>query len=404
MPRKKTHEEYVQQVHQKAPHIQVRGKYDGNRTPIEHYCLKHNIAWDAVPFSILQHPTGCPECVNEIMNKHYEGKRKTDEQFRQEVNDLGIGIKPMSEYKGTHTKMPFECAKGHLWYSTPHDVLDGYGCPYCAGNAVLKGYNDLWTTNPDMAKMLKDPNLGYEISRSSHRKVEWVCPNCGMEKISTPKQVSTYGLACSRCSDGISYPNRFIIALLQCLNIDIFYPEWSPEWIKPYRYDVYFIYNNKEYIVEMDGGIGHGGIDFETKNRDVKGLERDVIKDKQAQLHNIFVIRIDCRYELKGMNSRFEYIKQSILNSQLSQIFDLSNIDWGQCNKEATKSLHMLASRKYDEGIGIREIPEMLHVHYGTVYNWLKRMSSEGLCSYKPILGTPSHQKNRNTLNIDMDA
>lgn len=401
MPRKKTHEEYVKELHEKVPHIRVNEEYKGNRVPIEHYCTKHDIAWDTAPFNILQRRNGCKKCQEEVLWAFYDSRRKTDEQFRKEVEALGTRIKPKGEYKGTHEHMPFECKFGHIWPSTPHDILDGYGCPYCAGNAVLKGYNDLWTTNPEMAKMLKDPNVGYEISRGSHREVEWICPECGLLKISSPKQISMYGIACDRCSNGISYPNRFIVSLLEQLNIESLHPEWSPEWVGKCRYDAYFIYNSQGYIVEMDGGIGHGGIDITTQEQDTKGLERDIFKDQQAEKQGIVLIRIDCRYERKNIHNRFEYIKESILNSQLSTIIDLSDVNWEKCNKDATKSLHMIAARKYDEGMGIREISEMLHVHYGTVYSWLKRMANEGLCSYKPVLGHPLHQKNRKAIMKD---
>lgn len=401
MARRKTHEEYERQVSEKAPHIKVVGEYVNNRIKIRHYCTIHDVHWDVSPFNFLQHPNGCYKCQEEVLSKHYESRRKSDSQFRREVAELGTGITPMEEYKGTHERMSFMCKKGHIWPSTPHDILDGYGCPFCAGNAVLKGYNDLWTTNPEMAQMLKDPSVGYAISKGSHKEVEWICPTCGLPKVSTPKQVSGYGLACARCSDGISYPNRFIVTLLSQLQIDCFDREWSPEWVGRCKYDAYFVYNNQEYIVEMDGGLGHGGIDIATQGKDVLGLERDIFKDEQARLHNIEVIRIDCRYEQKDVHSRFIYIKESILSSRLNQLFDLSVVDWDQCNKEATKSMHMIAARQYDAGRGIREISEELRVNYSTVYSWLKRLSAEGLCSYEPIIGAPSHQKNRNKIIQD---
>lgn len=53
MARRKTHEEYVRQVAEKAPHVQVIGQYDGNHTPINHYCLKHDINWDVSPFNFF---------------------------------------------------------------------------------------------------------------------------------------------------------------------------------------------------------------------------------------------------------------------------------------------------------------------------------------------------------------
>lgn len=391
MPKRKTQEEYERQVAERTPHVIVRGKYQGNRIKIEHYCTIHKASWNVSPFNFLQHPTGCKKCQDEAMERFYKFRRKSDVQFKAEVEALGTGIIPLGEYKGTHEHMSFKCKEGHIWPSTPHDVLDGYGCPFCAGNAVLKGYNDLWTTNPEVASMLKNPDDGYRLSKGSHQKTDWICPECGMPKNTSPKQVMSYGLACSRCSDGISYPNRLIVALLSQLSIDNFTPEWSPEWVGRCRYDVHFVYNGREYVVEMDGGIGHGGIDIETQGKDIKGLERDRFKDNQAAIHNIELIRIDCKYELKDIHNRLQYIKESILNSKLTKLFDLSIVDWEQCNKDATKSLHMIAAKQYDEGKGIREISEELHVHYNTVYSWLKRMGQEGLCSYKPVLGRQGH-------------
>lgn len=396
MPRRKTQEEYDQQVAELAPHVVVIGKYQGVRKKIEHYCTVHDVHWDVSPFNFLQHPNGCYKCQDDVLEKYYTTRRKTDFQFRQEVEALGTNIVPMEEYKGAHVRIPFRCKEGHIWSSTPHDVLCGYGCPFCVGNAVLKGYNDLWTTNPDLAKMLKNPNIGYEISRCSHRCVDWICPNCGMQKFMSPKQVYVYGLACPRCSDGISYPNRFIISLLSQLNTDTFTSEWSPSWIGRCRYDAYFVLNDQEYVVEMDGGIGHGEIDIKTNGVDIDGLMRDAMKDEQALLHNIIVIRIDCKYEKNGIHNRFKHIKQSVLNSELSAIFDLSHIDWELCNRDATKSLHMIAAHMYDNGKSIREIADELHVHYSTIYNWLKRLAMENLCSYVSVLGAPSHQKSKN--------
>ena len=140
--KKKTHEEYVEELGLKLPHIKVIDKYNGNRVAIQHYCRKHNITWNVSPFNLLQHKIGCPKCSEEALKAFQVSKRKTHEFFVNEVTNLGTGIIPLDKYNGTHSKIHFQCAKSHIWESTPHDVLEGYGCPYCAGNKVLKGYND----------------------------------------------------------------------------------------------------------------------------------------------------------------------------------------------------------------------------------------------------------------------
>jgi hypothetical protein len=131
--------------------------------------------------------------------------------------------------------------------------------------------------------------------------------------------------------------------------------------------------------------LGHGNIDFTTKDKDTKGLERDIMKDNAADERDVVVIRIDCKYT--DMRERFQYVKQSILNSQLAELLDLSSIDWDKCNVYATSSLHMKAAKMYDSGMSIREISEKLYVSYSTIYEWLKRLAKEGLCTYTPALG-----------------
>ena len=43
---------------------------------------------------------------------------------------------------------------------------------------VVKGKTDLWTTNPDVACLLANPEEGYELSAHSHKKANFLCPNC----------------------------------------------------------------------------------------------------------------------------------------------------------------------------------------------------------------------------------
>ena len=119
------------------------------------------------------------------------------------------------------------------------------------------GETDLWTTRPDIAQLLVDPEDGYLYSQFSHKKIKFLCPICKNQFLQDLNHVSQRGLSCPNCSDNISFPNKFMREILLSLNVD-FEPEYSPIWIKPKRYDFYFEHNNKKYIIEMDGGLGHG--------------------------------------------------------------------------------------------------------------------------------------------------
>lgn len=385
--KRKTQEEYVAELKRKIPHVRVVEEYKKNRVPIKHYCLKHGIEWSVSPFNLLQHSNGCIECQKEAHAKHIKSVTKTHEQFLNDVEALNTGIKPLGIYKNSKSAMKFKCKNGHVWENTPHEILAGYGCPYCAGNKLIKGFNDMWTTHPDIARMLLNKDDGYKFSVGSHKKLDFVCPDCGKIKKISPHQIKSYGFSCPICSDGISYPNKFLRAMLFQLPVANIHYEWKPDWVKPYSYDGYFEYNGMKYVIEMDGALGHGNNKFRSKEKDVEGLKRDVIKDKLANEHDIIVIRVDCAYY--DMLKRFEYVKNGVLNSELSKIFDLNLVDFKKCNEHATKNNTMHMAKLYDSGKSIREISNELNISYSTVYNKLKMLAKEGLCTYSPAMGAP---------------
>ena len=56
-------------------------------------------------------------------------------------------------------------------------------CPYCDGRKVWPGFNDLFTTNPEL-KELWSPNNTIDpktIKKGSNKKALWICQNCGKE-------------------------------------------------------------------------------------------------------------------------------------------------------------------------------------------------------------------------------
>ena len=147
-------------------------------------------------------------------------------------------------------------------------------------------------------------------------KYSFVCVGIG--------HLSMHGLQCKYCSDGFSYAEKFMKSILNQLKVDYIH-QYNPDWAHPYRYDFYFKVNNKKYIVEMDGGLGHGNFTLNGK-QDITGKQIDEKKDALAKLHNIKVIRIDCNYI--DIENRYDYIKEHILISEVAQILNLSKINF----------------------------------------------------------------------------
>ena len=51
-----------------------------------------------------------------------------------------------------------KCIKDGYTHSVAETSLDaGNSCPVCCNKIIIKGINDMWTTNPELAKLLADP-------------------------------------------------------------------------------------------------------------------------------------------------------------------------------------------------------------------------------------------------------
>lgn len=250
------------------------------------------------------------------------------------------------------------------------NTSDLRGCKF--GYALLK---PIAVTHPELIQYFVNKEDAYKYCAGSPAEVDMICPLCGTIKKKPIRELVKHGLACPACSDGISYPNKFMYNLLQQLNI-IFIHELTKkhpgfEWVKKYRYDFYFNINGAQYIVEMDGG-------FHFNN--VFGACSDDEKDKIAIQNGVEVIRINCDYQIRD---RFDYVKSHIINSKLSELFDLSIIDWNACDKNAEGSLLISACEYYANGItDIGEISTKVGVKNSTVIRYLKAGARLGLCDY----------------------
>ena len=307
------------------------------------------------------------------------GRKVTLDELIDRVSKLNNGIELYGDFIGMRTSTEWRCKIGHIWNATPDDIIHGSGCPYCSNRRILIGYNDLWTTEPEIAKLLTNKEDGYKYSKGSSAKLSFTCPDCGKESKKIISDVYHQGFSCQYCSDGVSYPNKFGRAFLSQLPIKNHECEYSPNWAKPYFYDNYFEYLDNKYILEMDGAfhfLERSGIGSSLEQR----KEVDRIKTQLAIEHDISIIRIDC------LISDVEYIKSSILQSSLSNIFDLSIIDWQKCDELGQSNLVRTACNMYEFGIKkLKHIGVELNLCEDTIRSYLKRGSKFGWCNYDPI-------------------
>ena len=262
------------------------------------------------------------------------------------------------------------------------------GCSCCAGKTIVKGINDIATTNPEMIKYFVDIEDIYTHSYCSGEKVLCKCPICGFKKEIIISSLYSQGFSCPQCSDGISYPEKVMNNLLNKLNINFIYQytKTNTKWCGKYKYDFYFELNNEKYIIETHGLQHYKNGSFNNYCSLERQQENDKNKKELALKNGIKeenYIVIDCR------KSELEWIKNNIINSKLNEIFYLNNIDWIKIGQNSEKSLvkevcnyWYLHNEINNEGLRTSDLSKIFKVNAGTVMNYLKKGTELGWCNY----------------------
>jgi hypothetical protein len=104
------------------------------------------------------------------------GKKKTKSivETHPEVARLSNGWDPALFTAGSGRKLSWKCHQGHVWEATIANLVRTGNCPYCIGAKTLKGFNDLGTTNPELA----EEAIGWDPTKfrpGSGKKVKWRC-------------------------------------------------------------------------------------------------------------------------------------------------------------------------------------------------------------------------------------
>lgn len=147
--------------------------------------------------------SGCPYCLGRCTIKGENDLLTINPKLASEWNyEKNEGLKPKDVMPNCNQKVWWKCAKGHEWQAKISNRNNGRGCPICAGKKVLQGYNDLTTTNPELAKEWnyeKNGDLKPEnITAGSNKKVWWKCER-GHEWESTISNRNK-GSGCPYCS------------------------------------------------------------------------------------------------------------------------------------------------------------------------------------------------------------
>ena len=260
-------------------------------------------------------------------------------------------------------------------------LLGGYGCSCCASRTVVPGINDIATTDPWMIPYLVNKEDAYKYTHCSNNKIVVKCPDCGRVKYKHVKISDIYrnhSIGCP-CSDKISYPEKLMFNILEQLGVDF---EWQLskstfDWCGEYKYDFYD--KNLNMIIET-----HGAQHYK-ENTNFKMKLEDVIQNDSDKRELAFNNGINKYIIIDGSESNLEYIKKAIIHSELSNIYDLSQINWDVVDSFALDNLVKKICEYYElnkDKILIQYIAKKFKLDRNTITRYLKLGNKFNWCDY----------------------
>ena len=334
--------------------------------------------WETSLDNFLYKHQLCEYCRKGFYNKY------TVENVQRLIDANHLGVTTLSKEISANKQILFKCNQCGLEYNVrARNFMDNacfYTCPKCSprstGKKIIPGFNDIKTVNRPVYDLLVDKDNGIKNGLYTSKQFEFKCPRCGSIFKALPQFVfNQYGkIACPYCKDGISYPEKYMNNLLKCLNVEYIYQLTSKHfsWCDSYRYDFYIPKYN--IIIETNGNQHYedGWLPLEeTEDNDYK-------KMKLALLNGIKdYIVIDSRI------SDGSYIKKSIIESSLSNYYDLSKVDWSKCAIDSCKSLLVTICSEWNQDKSkIADFVEKYNISRTTVERYLKSGTELGICNF----------------------
>lgn len=122
-------------------------------------------------------------------------KKKTHEEYIAELAQVNLNIAVIERYVNANTPILHQCLiDGHMWLTTPHNVLCGSGCPMCCGN--------IKKTTEEYIQELSAINPNIEVIEeyiNARTPIEHKCKIDGYRWKATPVSVLR-GNGCAKCA------------------------------------------------------------------------------------------------------------------------------------------------------------------------------------------------------------
>lgn len=312
----------------------------------------------------------CKKSVLTITNKEVRVKRIQDKRYNTFYNNY------QKWYKYTCNK----CGYSNGWRQENQMLLSG--CPCCSGNVIVEDINSFGAYYPHLLLYFVDKNDAFKIGHGSKKDVFVECPLCHNQRYINAYFLAKRGFVCNKCSDHISYPEKFMMSFLNQCNVKYIYQlsKKDFQWCEKFKYDFYLPDYN--CIIETNGEQHYGNAFTCANAKSYAELLSDDLEKKALAVSNgiEYYEWIDCS------KSDADTIVKGILDSELCSILsiNITDIDIKKCDIDANKNLLKEVCEFYNTHKEMTPpmIAPIFKVRRQTILNYLKKGTDLGLCSY----------------------
>ncbi len=149
---------------------------------------------------------GCPYCSGHLVLSGESDLATINPALAEEWHyERNYPLKPEDVTANTARKVWWKCKNGHEWLANIQLRNRGNGCPYCAGQRVIPGENDLLSVNPVLAKQwdYEKNSTGPEMVQSNSNQYAWWICEKGHSWRALISNRSGLGRGCPYCSGAL---------------------------------------------------------------------------------------------------------------------------------------------------------------------------------------------------------
>lgn len=144
----------------------------------------------------------CPVCSGHQVLKGFNDLQTTHPMVAKEA----FGWDPTQVTSGSARKVEWRCSSGHQFKAQIiNRTIRSDKCPICSGKQVLKGFNDLATTHPNLSGELVESHQAFLYSSGSDKKLKWKCKKGHIWSASISNRKA--GNGCPSCTESGFDPN-----------------------------------------------------------------------------------------------------------------------------------------------------------------------------------------------------